>query len=79
MPGTVRISPHLLFDGQCRTAFLAYQRNLGGTLAAGGEVLVPFEPTFWPPGFGVLVGQYGIPWEINTGQPTIGVHSGKQI
>ena len=29
----MRISPHLIYDGQCREAFVAYQRILGGTLA----------------------------------------------
>jgi PhnB protein len=29
----MRISPHLIFDGQCRSAFLMYQRILGGTIA----------------------------------------------
>src|SRR6266699_1438117 len=29
----MRISPHLCFNGQCRAAFTAYQRILGGTLA----------------------------------------------
>ena len=28
----MRISPHLCFDGQCRTAFQAYQRILGGKI-----------------------------------------------
>ena len=134
----MRISPHLTFDGQCRAAFEAYQRILGGTivtmlsygespmapqidaqwhgrivhatllfgeyeltgvdmlpaayrqpqgffvtlgvdgaakghevfqaLAQGGQVQVAFAPTFWSPGFGVLVDRWGIPWEINSGQ-----------
>jgi PhnB protein len=29
----LQISPHLIFDGQCREAFVAYQRILGGKLA----------------------------------------------
>ncbi|HJR57535.1 MAG TPA: VOC family protein [Rhizomicrobium sp.] len=28
----MRVSPHLCFDGQCRTAFAAYQEILGGTI-----------------------------------------------
>ena len=28
----MRISPHLCFDGQCRIAFLEYQRILGGKI-----------------------------------------------
>ncbi len=131
----MRVSPHLCFDGQCRTAFQAYHRILGGTiqtmltygespmasstdpqwhdrivhatlvvdeveltgvdmlpksfrtpqgffvtltvsgsarandifdaLGVEGSIQVPFQKTFWSPGFGVLVDRYGIPWEIN--------------
>lgn len=131
----MRIGTHLIFDGQCREAFVAYQRILGGTLATlmtfgesplaagvdakwhgrilhatlaidgaelngadvlphdyqrprgfsvivnlsdverarqvfaalaeGGRVNMPFQSTFWSPGFGVLVDRFGTPWEIN--------------
>jgi PhnB protein len=132
----VRIGPHLIFDGRCREAFLAYRDILGGELATlltygesplagstdpryrdrivhatlklpdgvelagadvmpndyerprgffvaltlegtdrargifaalaeGGEVGMPFQATFWSPGFGVLVDRFGIPWEVN--------------
>jgi len=139
---TMRLSPHLCFDGQCREAMQLYQSILGGTLQTmltygespmasstdsrchdrivhatlvldeveltgadllpgayqrpqgffvtltvggidrageifrqlshGGTTKVPFEKTFWSPGFGVLVDRFGIPWEINTdgGQDT---------
>jgi len=130
----MRISAHLTFDGQCRSAFLTYQQILGGTivtmlsygespmaphvepqwhgriahatlqlgdleltgadvmpqdyrkpqgffvtltvgpthraaeifnaLAAGGEIRLAFQPTFWSPGFGVVTDKYGVPWEI---------------
>ncbi|HSY27874.1 MAG TPA: VOC family protein, partial [Burkholderiaceae bacterium] len=36
----MRVSPHLTFDGQCKSAFLAYQRILGGdvlTMLTYGE------------------------------------------
>jgi PhnB protein len=35
-------------------------------LADGGEIGLPFQPTFWSPGFGVLVDTFGIAWEINS-------------
>ena len=35
-------------------------------LAQGGSIKLPFEKTFWSPGFGVLTDRFGIPWEINT-------------
>ncbi len=36
------------------------------TLAEGGSVTMPFEKTFWSPGFGMCVDQFGVPWMINT-------------
>jgi PhnB protein len=135
----MRISPHLCFNGQCRAAFTAYQRILGGTLttmltygespmaqqvdarwhdrivhatlqfadieltgtdllstdnikpqgffvtltvedserahqifsmlAQRGTIGFPFQSTFWSPGFGVVVDEFGMPWEINGGDP----------
>ena len=38
-------------------------------LSAGGEVRLPFQPTFWSLGFGVLVDRFGIPWEVNCESP----------
>jgi len=131
----MRITAHVSFDGQCREAFVAYQRILGGNLttlmtygespiaagvdvkwherilhatleldgaelngadvlpqdyrppqgfsvilsidgverargifaalAEGGKVHMPFQSTFWSPGFGVLADRFGTPWEIN--------------
>ncbi|HEX4377877.1 MAG TPA: pentapeptide repeat-containing protein [Steroidobacteraceae bacterium] len=133
----MRLTAHLAFDGQCRSAFEMYQRIFGGTvrtmlsygesplaaqtepqwhhlilhatlqideveltgvdmvpsdyrvpqgffvtvgvdeashgerifdaLASGGRVQLPFQKTFWSPGFGVVVDRYRVPWEINTG------------
>ena len=34
-------------------------------LAEGGSVSVPFQQTFWSPGYGMLVDRFGVPWEIN--------------
>ena len=35
-------------------------------LAEGGKVTMPFQSTFWSPGFGGLVDRYGTPWMVNT-------------
>jgi PhnB protein len=35
-------------------------------LSAGGRVIMPFEETFWSPGYGALVDKFGIPWMVNT-------------
>jgi PhnB protein len=136
---TMRISPHLTFNGQCQAAFLAYQKLFGGaittmltygaspmaphidpqwherivhatlligqleltgtdivpkdykepqgffvtvtigdakrageifdSLASNGVVHLPFQATFWSPGFGVVVDRYAVPWEINVAAP----------
>lgn len=35
-------------------------------LGEAGTIKMPFEKTFWSPGFGVLIDRFSIPWEINT-------------
>jgi len=40
-------------------------KDIFGSLSQGGTIQVPFEKTFWSPGFGVLVDRFSIPWEIN--------------
>jgi PhnB protein len=37
-------------------------------LARGGEIRFPFQQTFWSPGFGVLVDEFGVPWEVSCEQ-----------
>jgi PhnB protein len=39
------------------------------SLASGGDVRMPFQSTFWSPGFGVVIDRYAVPWEINTASP----------
>ena len=34
-------------------------------VAENGNVTMPFGPTFWAPGFGMVVDQFGTPWMIN--------------
>ena len=38
-------------------------------LSEGGNVTMPFEQTFWSPGFGMCVDRFGIPWMVNTEHP----------
>jgi PhnB protein len=40
-------------------------------LADGGVVRVPFQPTFWSPGFGVVVDRFAVPWEVSSYESTI--------
>ena len=39
--------------------------KLFAKLADGGEVIMPFEKTFWSPGFGVVRDKFDVPWEVN--------------
>lgn len=34
-------------------------------LAPGGSVTMPFAPTFWSPGFGMVTDRFGTPWMVN--------------
>lgn len=40
-------------------------RRIFDTLAVGGTVTMPYAPTFWAAGFGMLVDRYGTPWMVN--------------
>jgi PhnB protein len=45
---------------------VAAAERIFNALAEGGSVTMPFQKTFWSPGFGMCVDQFGIPWMINT-------------
>jgi PhnB protein len=34
-------------------------------LAKGGQVTMPFQKTFWSPGFGMLTDKFGVPWMVS--------------
>jgi len=34
-------------------------------LAAGGQVQMPYQKTFWAEGFGMLTDKFGVPWMVN--------------
>ena len=40
-------------------------RDIFRALADGGRATMPFEKTFWSPGFGVLIDRFGGSWEVN--------------
>ncbi|MDJ1009318.1 MAG: VOC family protein [Paracoccaceae bacterium] len=45
-------------------------RAIFDKLAAGGEVTMAFEPTFWSAGFGTCTDRFGIRWMVGTdGEP----------
>ena len=39
--------------------------KLFNALAAGGKVTMPYGPTFWAAGFGMLEDKFGVPWMVN--------------
>ncbi|MBM9594798.1 VOC family protein [Roseitranquillus sediminis] len=44
-------------------------RRAFNALADGGDVRMPFEPTFWSPGFGTLTDRHGTRWMIMADGP----------
>src|SRR5262245_20457854 len=46
-------------------ATAAEAERIFNELQAGGQVTMPFQKTFWSPGFGMLVDRYAIPWMVN--------------
>lgn len=48
---------------------LASGEAVFNALSEGGEVRMPFQPTFWSPGFGTLVDKFGVPWMVNIDSP----------
>ena len=47
------------------SADVAEGQKVFQALAAGGTVKMPFSPTFWSAGFGMLVDRFGVPWMVN--------------
>lgn len=44
---------------------VAEAERIFNALAENGTVHMPFEQTFWSPGFGMCADQFGIPWMVN--------------
>lgn len=44
---------------------VAEGERLFNKLSAGGSVTMPFQKTFWSPGFGMCADRFGIPWMVN--------------
>jgi PhnB protein len=43
--------------------------KLFSALSDGGKVAMPFAPTFWAAGFGMLVDKFGVAWMVNCEHP----------
>lgn len=54
------------FDVTLHTSDIAEGRRWYDALSEGGKAAMPFEETFWSPGFGGLVDKFGVPWMVNT-------------
>jgi PhnB protein len=59
-PAGMNVSIHLKDTAEGERTFNA--------LAEGGNVTMPFQQTFWSPGFGMCVDKFGIPWMVNCEQ-----------
>lgn len=46
-------------------ADVAEGRRLFDALAQGGQTVMPFAPTFWSTGFGMVKDRFGTPWMVN--------------
>lgn len=47
---------------------MAEAKRIFDALAQNGSVQMPFEKTFWAPGFGMCVDRFGVPWMVNCEQ-----------
>jgi len=40
-------------------------KRIFSELSSNGKVIMPFDKTFWSPGFGMAVDRFGIPWMVH--------------
>lgn len=63
---------HMAFEGfkgfvlSVPVSDAAEGERLFRVLSEGGQVTMPYNATFWSPGFGMLVDRFGVPWMVNT-------------
>ena len=53
------------FSLSLQPADVAEGQRIFDALADGGTITVPFAPTFWAGGFGMVIDRFGVPWLIN--------------
>ncbi|QEC53528.1 PhnB protein [Anseongella ginsenosidimutans] len=56
------------FSLSCHPESVEEGTMLFNALAAGGQVLMPFEKVFWGAHFGMLIDQFGIKWLFNVAE-----------
>jgi PhnB protein len=49
---------------------LTQAKTIYDRLLPGGTVIMPFGPTFWSPGFGMVKDRFGMHWMISVPNPT---------
>ena len=54
------------FDVTLHTDDAAEGKRWYDALVEGGRAVMPFSETFWSPGYGALIDQFGVPWMVNT-------------
>jgi len=59
-PRGMYVSVHAKTSGDAERIF--------NELSAGGKIEMPFQKTFWSPGFGMTHDRFGIPWMVNCEQ-----------
>jgi len=63
--------PHMPYDGirgvsiSLNYASAHEAERVFSLLADGGEMLMPFGPTFWAKGFGMAKDKFGVDWIVN--------------
>jgi PhnB protein len=62
------MTPNVKFDGfgvSLTPTDAATAERYFNALAQGGKVTMPFQKTFWSPGFGMLNDKFGVPWMVS--------------
>lgn len=54
------------FDVTLHTHDAAEAKRWFDALSEGGKATMPFQETFWSPGYGGLIDKFGVPWMVNT-------------
>jgi PhnB protein len=57
------------FSVQLGIKDMAATERIFRALAEGGTIIVPLREAFWSVRYGMVIDQFGIPWEVNCEQP----------
>jgi PhnB protein len=65
MPGDTAAPAYSGFSISISLDSTAQGEKIFNALAQGGEVRLPWQPTFWAKGFGMVTDKFGVPWMVN--------------